>query len=193
MIRPLLTALAVATLALPAGAQDYSEGSEANSWGLFGEEKARFDATVTDVVCALTGDCAEDCGAGTRQMAVIRQDDGAMLLVSKNGQPAFSGAAVDLAPYCQQLVEVDGLLVGDPSITPGMAGKIFQLQRIRRQGEEAWTKANRFTRVWAEQNPDADGPGPWFRRDERILRRLATEGYLGIGQEADRTYIAENF
>jgi len=189
-----VTAMLGALLALPAAAQDFSEGSEATSWNLFGEQKARFMATVTDAVCAITGDCPEDCGAGLRQMVLIRDADAVMLLVSKNGQPVFSGAAVDLAPYCGQMVEVDGLMVGDANITPGLGtGQIYQVQRVRVAGEENWAKTNRFTADWAEKNPDATGEGPWFRRDPRINALIEKEGYLGLGLEADAKYIEENF
>ncbi|MEO0623700.1 MAG: hypothetical protein AAFU49_21535 [Pseudomonadota bacterium] len=187
-------ALALATLiASGAGAQDYAANSEAKEWNLFGEEKARFVATVSDAVCMLTGDCPADCGAGLRQMVVIRADDGMMLLVNKNGQPAFSGATVDLAPYCHQLVEVDGLLVGEPEFTPVLKSKLYQVQRIRRVSETEWAKTNRFTKDWAEKNPEAKGKGPWFRRDPRILAEIEANGYLGLGDEADAKYIEENF
>lgn len=179
--------------AAPAAAQDFSEGSEASAWNLFGERKARFTATVTDAVCALTGDCPQDCGAGLRQMVLIREADGAMVLALKNGQPVFSGATFDLAPFCGQTVEVDGLLVGDPAITPAAgSAPLYQVQRIRTAGAE-WQKADAFTGAWAERFPEAAGKGEWFRNDPRIRERLEAEGYLGLGQEADAAYTKENF
>jgi len=190
----LIVAAAAALIALPAAAQDFSEGSQAKPWNLFGESQAKFMATVTDAVCALTGDCPEDCGAGLRQMVVIRDADGVMMLANKNIQPAFSGAAVDLAQYCGEMVEVDGLMVGDAAITPGLgAGKLFQVQLLRRLDSEEWAKTNRFTKDWAEKNPDAAGKGPWFRRDPRILGLIEKEGYLGLGPDEDAKYIEENF
>ena len=39
----------------------------AQSWSVTGEEKARFDAKVVDVLGELTGDCPAECGAGRRQ------------------------------------------------------------------------------------------------------------------------------
>ena len=179
--------------AAPALAQDFSEGSQAKEGNLFGVEKAKFEATVTDAVCALTGDCLADCGAGLRQMVVIRARDGVMMLVNKNGQPAFSGATVDLAPYCNQLVEVDGLMVGDPNITPGLKAKLFMVQLVRPMGQEEWNKANLFTKDWAKKHPEWKGKGPWFRRDGRIKAEIEANGYLGLGAEADAKYIEENF
>lgn len=196
MSRTIATALlALAALAAPAAApaQDFSQGSEAKSWNLFGEEKARFEARVVDAVCALSGDCPEDCGAGLRQMALIRSADGVMMLVNKNGQPAFSGATVDLAPYCGETVEVDGLMVGDPAITPGLGAKLYQVQRIRLAGAAEWADANRFTADWAEKHPEAAGEGPWFRRDPQILEEIGRTGYLGLGPEVDAAFIADWF
>ena len=186
-MRPLPVLMALA-LALPAAAQDFSQGSEAKAWGLFGERKARFAATVTDAVCALAGDCPADCGAGLRQMVLIRDADGVMVLAMKNGQPAFSGATVDLAPFCGGRVEVDGLMIGDPALTPAAEGApLYMVQRIRPAGGE-WQASDRFTRDWAERHPEA-GEGPWFRNDPRIRARIEAEGYLGLGPEADRAFL----
>ena len=58
MAGKVLGTAAAVLLAGAAGAQDFSEGSEADSWRLLGEELARFEATVVDVLCEITGDCA---------------------------------------------------------------------------------------------------------------------------------------
>jgi len=188
-----ITAAAAALLAAQASAQDFSAGSEAKKWNVFGVEKARFVATAVDAVCVLTGDCPEDCGDGKRQMVLVREADGRMVLAAKNAQPVFSGAAADLAPYCNQRIEVDGLLVGDPEITPGLGAKLYQVQTIRRIGSDAAQPAKRFTKVWAEHFPEAEGDGPWFRRDPRIQAEIAEDGYLGLGPEVDRQFIEESY
>lgn len=194
-MKPFPTTLATA-LMLAAGAAmadgDFSEGSQAKEWNVFGVEKARFEARVVDAVCALTGDCPEDCGAGLRQMALIRAADGVMVLANKNAQAAFTGAGVDLAPYCNQTVTVDGLLVGDPEITPGLGAKLYQVQTVTTADGETH-KANLWTRDWAAMNPDATGKGPWFRRDPRILSRIGESGYFGLGPEVDEAYIRDNY
>jgi hypothetical protein len=201
-LRPMLAAgclafALLAALAMPALAQDggaegaFAEGSQAESWGLLGEEKARFAGTVVDILCELTGDCPANCGGGTRQLGILREADDRLILVSKNGQPAFNGAVADLLPHCGDRIEVDGLLVGDATITPTDA-KFFQVQRIRGAGGD-WQKANRWTKVWAEKHPDAKGEGPWFRRDPRVLRQIEEEGYLGLGPAADAKFIAETY
>jgi len=190
-MRRLMAAAMAAMLAAPAVAGDFSAGSEAKEWGLIGERKARFEAKVVDAVCALAGDCPADCGAGLRQMALIREADGKMLLAFKNVQPIFTGATVDLAPYCGQSVTVDGLLVGDPEATGG--AEIMQVQIVVPGGGEP-VKTTRWTEVWAERFPEAaKQEGPWFRNDPRIRSRIAEDGYLGLGAEADRKYIEENF
>lgn len=186
-------AAVLAVAAAPVLAQDFSEGSEAKEWGLFGEIKARFTATPVDVVCALTGDCPEDCGGGLRQMALLREADGRLILAMKNRQPIFSGAAFDLAPFCGQTVEVDGTLVGDADITPGAAAQMYLVQRILPEGSEEWVATSRWSKAWAERNPGAAGEGPWFRRDPGVKAEIDANGYLGLGAEADVTYAEENF
>ncbi|MEM7176964.1 MAG: hypothetical protein AAGD47_10685 [Pseudomonadota bacterium] len=176
-------------IAAPALAGDYSEGSNANSWGLTGEEKATFTATVTDAVCALTSDCPADCGAGERVMVLVRESDGMVIPATKNLQTGFQGPTWDLAPYCGQTVQVDGLMVGDD---PKLGGRLYQVQMIKPDGGD-WTKANGFTRPWEARNPDATGKGPWFRRDPHVRARLEDTGYLGLGQEADDVFIAEEY
>jgi hypothetical protein len=185
-------ALLVASPALAEG--EFAAGSKAKSWNLLGQENALFEGKIVDALCALTGDCPDDCGAGKRQMGIIRSADGRFLLANKNGQPAFTGATVDLAPYCGQTVEVDGLLVGDPEVTPGITGaKLFQVQTVRVAGEETAKKTNLWTKDWAKRNADVGGKGPWFRRDPKVGAEIEANGRLGLGAEADQLYIEENF
>lgn len=177
------------TSATTASAQDFSANSKAKSWNLYAEKPARFQARVVDLLCELTGDCPADCGAGSRQMGLIRSADNVLVLAMKNGQAAFSGAAVDLAPYCNQLVEVDGLMIDDPDLN---ARNLYMVQQVR-VGDGDWARANQFTKVWAKNNPDAKGKGAWFRRDPRITSVIATIGYLGLGLETDAAFIKEWF
>ena len=46
----------------------------AESWGLPDEQTTRFDATVVDLLCELTGDCPADCGGGARQLRLVTDD-----------------------------------------------------------------------------------------------------------------------
>ena len=190
-----LTLALAALIATPALAEgQFSEGSQAKSWNLIGEEKALFEGTVLDAVCVLTGDCVPDCGAGARQMGVLRGMDDVFVFATKNTQPAFTGATVDLAPYCGQTVEVDGLLVGDREVTPGLGdGRLLQVQTVRVIDSDTVTKTDGWTKLWAERNPDVGGKGPWFQRDPAVQAEIEAHGRLGLGAEADQKYIEENF
>ena len=186
-MKKLICALSI--LASPVMAQDFSEGSEAKSWNLYAEEPALFEARVVDVLCELTGDCPDDCGAGSRQMGLVRTVDDVMVLAMKNSQAAFTGASQELAPFCNQVIEVDGLLLEDEDVG---AKNVYLVPRIKADGAD-WIKANRWTKVWADTYPEAKGKGPWFRRDPRINEITGREGYLGLGLEEDAKYAEENF
>lgn len=184
------TTMAAMCLGLPAVAQDFSEGSEARSWNLAAEKPARFEAKVVDILCELTGDCAENCGDGKRQLGLLRAADDVLIYPNKNSQPAFTGAVLELAPYCGAQVEVDGLMIEDPELG---ATNVYLVQKIRNVGESEWVKANSWTKKWAEANPDATGKGPWFRRDPRINSMIEESGYLGLGLEKDKAFIEDWF
>lgn len=186
-MKHILPILAIA--ASPLAAADFSEGSNAKSWNLFAEVPATFKAEVVDVLCTMTGDCPDDCGAGKRQLGLVRAEDGVLVLPMKNNQPAFTGAAVELAPYCGQTVTVDGLLLDDPELG---AQNVYLLQTIQ-VGDAEPFKASQWTKTWAEDHPEAAGKGPWFRRDPRINEIIAAEGYLGLGLDIDQAFIEENF
>ena len=173
-----------------AHAQDFSVGSKAKSWNLYAEVPALFEAKVVDVLCVMTGDCPDDCGAGKRQMGLIRKADDVLVLPMKNTQAAFSGATVDLAGYCNAEVEVDGLMLEDEDLN---AKNIYQIQKIRKVGEKKWKKTNKWTKNWAKNNKDAKGKGPWFRRSPRVKALIAKDGYLGIGLDVDKKFIKEHF
>lgn len=185
-----LTFAMLAACALPAVAQDFSEGSNAREWGLYGEDKALFAATVVDPLCLLTGDCPDNCGDGRRQLALLRTVDDVLVLPLKNTQPAFTGAAQELAPYCGQAVEVDGLMITDEDLG---AQNVYLVQFIRAEGAEEWSKADQWTKDWAAANPEAAGKGPWFRRDPRVQAEIAREGWLGLGLETDDAFLKEWF
>ncbi|SHL27257.1 hypothetical protein SAMN05444414_10976 [Roseovarius marisflavi] len=180
----------LAMLASPAMAQDFSEGSEAKTWNLYGESPARFEAKVVDILCEMTGDCAADCGGGTRQLGLLRKADAVLVFPNKNAQAAFTGAALELAPFCGKEVEVDGLLITDADLG---AMNVYLVQKIRTLGDAEWTAANRWTKEWAKANPEAKGKGPWFRRDPRIKAQIAAHGYTGTGAEAEKPFIQDWF
>lgn len=184
-----LLGMIAAILAAPGAmlAQDFSANSTAQSWNLYAEQPAFFEAKVIDALCAVTGDCPADCGAGTRQMGLLRKADGVFVLAIKNNQPLFTGGANELAPFCGQDVEVDGLMLVDPDAA---LNNVYQVQKIRAVGSAEWTKANRWTKDWQAMFPEATGKDAWYRRDPRILAILAKSGYFGLGPEVDAAYIA---
>ena len=177
-------------IATPLFAQDFSAGSTARAWNLYGEKKAYFKAKVVDPLCTLTGNCPDNCGDGRRQLALLRTVDNVMVLPLKNSQAAFTGAGNELQPFCGMNVEVDGLLVEDEDLS---AKNFYMLQKIRIDGDEKWTKANHWTKEWKTANPNAKGKGPWFRRDPRVKAAIAENGYLGLGHETDEAFKKEWF
>ena len=156
----------------------------AESWGLPGEEKARFEATVVDLLCELTGDCPADCGAGTRQLGLLK-DDGTLVLPLKN-QVIFAGAAAELFGFCARRVVADGLFVTNRGHT------IFALQFVKAAPDGKWQRANRFLPQWAARNgvdPKSATARRWFENDRRVKDLIARDGKLGLGLEADRKYL----
>lgn len=170
-------------------AQDFSQGSEAKEFGLEEEVKSTFSAKVVDMVCEVAGDCVDNCGNGTRQLGLVRDVDNRLIAVLKNGQFSFNGAAEDLLPYCNKKVDVDGLMIGDPE---EFNTQFYMVQLIRESGADDWNKANLWTKQWAKKNPGAEGKGPWFRRDPRVIKQIEATGYFGLGKEADVKYAEEN-
>ena len=146
----------------------------ANSWGLPGEEAMRFDAKVVDVMCVLTGDCPDDCGAGKRVMGLLR-DSGELVLAIKNAGP-FTGTAHDLVPFCNQTVTADGLF----TINYGV--KSFALQFVK-PADGDWRGANAFIKEWAAQrglDMKDKKAKQWFRNDEGINAIIEEQGKLGL-------------
>ena len=175
----LKAAALVAAVLVSAGAARAAE-----SWGLVGEQTARFEATVVDLLCELTGDCPADCGAGQRQLGLLK-DDGTLVLPLKN-QVIFAGGAAELIGYCARRVVADGLMVTN------RGHSFFALQFVKGAPDGKWRRANRFLPKWAAEN----GVGPksakakrWFENDPRVKDLIARDGKLGLGLEADRTYL----
>lgn len=157
---------------------------KAKPWNLAGEELARFDAKVVDIVCELSGDCPADCGGGSRQLGLIA-GNGDLLIAGKNSQAIFTGAVVDLLPHCGTTVTVDGLFTG---IDGGP--KLFQVQFIRAEGASEDTKANAWDTAWNAAHPDLkDIKGPWFRKDPRVNALIERDGYLGLSHAADKEFL----
>ncbi|MGI9356309.1 MAG: hypothetical protein ACR2PF_14250 [Rhizobiaceae bacterium] len=181
--------VAVALLISGASAADFSKDSKAKEWGLQGEQKTLFSGKVVDVLCELAGDCADNCGSGNRYLGIVRDADNQLIYVLKNRQAAFNGATPDLLPYCNKQVDVDGVLIGDDDV---VKTKFYMVQLIREKGAQMWNKTTIWTKDWEKKNPDAEGKGPWFRRDPRVAKQIAETGHFGLGHEADKKYLKEN-
>ena len=201
MIRTMMAAALAAMVAMagttPALAEgEFATGSEVKGWkNLAGRENAKFKARVVDVLCELTGECAEKCGEGRRQMGLVREADGKLILAGKNRQGSFNGATIDLYPYCGQNVTVDGLLVGDPEVTDT---KFYQVFLVTREGSDKAAKTSRWTRDWQRRNPDLKDElkkvkNRWFRIDPAVVAAIEANGWLGLGAEADKAFIEENY
>ncbi len=157
----------------------------AQSWSVTGEEEARFDAKVVDVLCELTGDCPADCGAGRRQLGLLDDDD-TLILATKNFAP-FAGATDELIEFCQQRVTVDGLF------TTNQGTRVFAVQFVRPEGGD-WRRANRFLDKWAITNgldPAGKAKNTWFKRDPRVKEIIERDGFLGLGPEEDKKFLAD--
>ena len=183
-----LTASLVAGLAFPtlSYAEDFSAGSKAKEFGFDEEVQATFSAKVVDVACELGGDCVDNCGNGERLMGLVREADNKLILVLKNAQLSFNGPIEDLVPYCNKLVHVDGVMVGDPEL---FNAQFYMMQFIKEKGAPEWNKANKWVAAWKAKNPEvAEGKGPWFRRDLRVKKQIEATGYFGLGHEFDEQY-----
>ncbi len=147
----------------------------AEEWGIEHEQKARFAARVVDILCELTGDCPADCGAGKRQLGLLK-DDGTLVLVVKN-QDFFAGATSDLIGFCGQRIIADGLYIADPKMP------LFALQFKRLAPDGPWSRANGFSKDWAKAHDAAPGSkkaARWFRHDPTIKATIAKDGVFGI-------------
>ncbi|MCH8000119.1 MAG: hypothetical protein IIA34_00435 [Proteobacteria bacterium] len=186
-MRQLTLAAVVAAGLLSAGAAALlttGAARAAESWGLPGEEIVRFEAKVVDLLCELTGDCPAQCGAGTRQLGLLK-DDGTLVLPLKN-QTFFSGAVDELIDFCAKRVVADGLMVTNRGYT------IFALQFVKAAPDGKWRRADRFPSKWAKRNgldPKDKKVQRWFENDPRVEALIARDGKLGLGLEADRKFL----
>ena len=161
---------ASAALLLAAGT-----ASAAEEWGIEHEKVVRFEAKVVDILCELTGDCPAECGAGKRQLGLLK-DDGKLVPVVKNFD-IFAGATNDLIGFCGQRITADGLMIDDP-LMPMMA---LQFKRPGPDGK--WRRANWFIRDWAEANGvagDTKTAQQWYLNDKAIKAEIARRGVYGI-------------
>ena len=143
----------------------------AEEWGIDGEKKVRFEAKVVDILCELSGNCPANCGAGKRQLGLLR-DDGTLVFAVKNTE-IFAGAANDLAGFCGKRIVADGLLISNPKMN------LFALQFKRLAPDGKWSRANQFGKDWSKAN-GGKAANQWFKNDATVKKLLAEQGDLGI-------------
>jgi len=155
---------------------------EVDSWPITGAEKSQFTGEVVDVLCELGGSCTDNCGQGTRQLAIKTQDSKlGTVLVAKNLND-YSGAADELWPLCGQQVEMNGLFTEHRNV------RFFQVQNIR-EPRDQWQRATKFLSTWIERTgKSAQQANNWQDHDVRIKDVLERDGRLGLGTEADQDY-----
>ncbi|MCY4534458.1 MAG: hypothetical protein OXB91_03765, partial [Bryobacterales bacterium] len=86
---------------------------------------------------------------------------------------------VDLIPFCNQRVTVDGLFTTNYGITT------FAVQFVRPEGGK-WRGANGFGRQWAAERgleTKDKKARRWMRNDEQILELIEEQGVLGLKSE----------
>ncbi len=141
----------------------------AQSWGIPHEKPVILRGEVVDLLCALTGDCPEDCGGGRRQLGLVTEEGRLYPAVKDN--VFFAGATLDLLPYCGRQVMVDGLVIENPAMT------LLFVQRLRGSSKEAWKPARAFIEDWTARN----GPSKeWWRNDPEVKAVIARDGVFGI-------------
>ncbi len=141
----------------------------AQSWGIPHEKPVILRGQVVDLLCALTGDCTPECGAGRRQLGLLTAEGKLYPAVKSN--VFFAGATLDLLPYCGREVTVDGLLIENPAMT------LLFVQSLRGSGEEKWKPTRAFVEDWTARN----GPArEWWREDPTVKAVIARDGVFGI-------------
>ena len=146
-------------------------GFAADKWGIAHEKVTRVDAKVVDLLCEISGNCAENCGGGTRQLGLLF-DDGRLVPVVKNFD-IFAGATADLIQFCDQRITADGLLIDDPDMP------LFALQFKRLAPDGTWGRANQWGKDWSKAN-GGKASGAWYKSDAMVLSTIKADGVFGI-------------
>ena len=159
----------IATTTVLAASASIALGAE--GWGIDHEKEVRVEAKVVDLLCAVTGECTNNCGGGKRQLGLLF-DDGRLVPVVKNFD-IFAGATDDLQPFCGKRITADGLMISNPKMP------LFALQFKRLAPDGTWSRANQFGKTWSAVN-DGKEAGSWYKHDARVLGTLKESGVYGI-------------
>lgn len=141
----------------------------ADGLGIAHEKIVTLKGRVVDLLCAVGGSCAAECGAGRRQLGLLTED-GRLRVLAKSPVD-FAGAAADAAPHCGKSIEVDGVLIENPAMV------LLQIQAIRASADLPWTPAGAFLVQWRKAHGEA---AEWMRADPLAREIIAADGVLGI-------------
>ena len=152
---------------------------QVQKWGISGAEVAELSGEVVDVLCELSGNCAEQCGAGKRQLGIKTEQRTVLIAKDLN---FYTGAAQELWPFCNQQLVVNG------QFTQTGTTRFFQIQNVRTP-TGPWMSTGKFLENWAEKNGETLSKAEdWYRHDKRVNEILEKDGRLGLGLEADNAY-----
>lgn len=152
---------------------------EVQKWGISGAEVGELSGEVVDVLCEVSGNCTDQCGAGTRQLG-IKTKQGTVLIAKDFN--LYTGAAEELWPFCNQQLVVNG------QFTESVNTRFFQIQNVRKPNGP-WMSTKRFLETWAEANGETLAvANDWYRHDKRVNAIIEKDGRLGLGPEADSEY-----
>lgn len=152
---------------------------QVKKWSISGSEVAELSGEVVDVLCELSGNCVDQCGAGTRQLAIKTEQRTVLIAKDLN---FYTGAAQELWPYCNQQLVVNG------QFTQTGNTRFFQIQNVRTP-TGAWMTTSKFLENWAEKNGESLSKAEdWYRHDKRVNQILEQDGRLGLGLDADNAY-----
>ena len=168
-------ALAILGAVAALGALGGTAARAAEEWGIANEAAVRFEAKVVDILCELSGDCPAACGAGKRQLGLLK-DDGTLVAAVKNFDN-FAGATNDLVEFCGERVVADGLMINDPRMP------LFVVQFKRRADGGKWRRANWYIRDWAKAHGvarDSATARQWYYNDPTVKAVIARDGVFGI-------------
>ena len=149
---------------------------EVDRWGISGVEVAELSGEVVDVLCEVSGNCVDQCGAGTRQLGLKTQESTVLIAKDVN---RYTGGAEELWPFCSQQLVING------QFTETDKTRFFQVQNVR-SPNGPWMKTSRFLEVWAEKNgKPLTSANRWYLEDPRVTTILEQDGLLGLGPDVN--------
>lgn len=141
----------------------------ADGFGFENEAPAVLEGKIVDLACTLKGDCPPECGGGRRQLGLL-SSDGKLSAIVK-GPVDFANAVPDMLALCGKDVQLDALVINDPTI------RIVMVQGVRGKSSERWRKPRQFESQWETANGKSD---EWYREDKAVRKVIGEDGVYGI-------------